>query len=103
MIGMRAACLGVLMAIPMLAGCNSTSSLSNVQTNCASTSTRYKDAWACARGQYASYDDYRAFYLATGDTLDAQVDAGQISDSAARASLASGFSGMRGGGGGGRR
>jgi hypothetical protein len=50
-------------------------------------------------GEPVGYYDYRQRYLATGDALDAQVDAGRISDAAARASLSRGFS-VRGGGGG---
>jgi hypothetical protein len=81
------------------AGCNSTASLKDVETSCAAASVRYADAWNCARNQYLSYDEYRARYLATGDAVAAQVNAGQLSDAAARTSMAGGFSG----GGHGRR
>jgi hypothetical protein len=103
-----AAALGSAM---LLAGCNTTS-LKTAETDCLSKHQSYSDAWACARSQqYAgTVDEYRARYVATGDTLLARVNAGQITDSQARASLAGGFSdggfasGGRGrGGGGGRR
>ena len=87
----------VTVATGSLAACNSTAPLTQVEASCASASGNYNDAWGCVRGQYLSYDEYRARYLATGDAVAAQVNAGQISDAAARASLASGFSGRSGG------
>jgi hypothetical protein len=83
-----------------LAGCNTSGSLKTVEASCVGQYKTYNDAWNCARNQNnVSYDDYRSRYIANGDVLAAQVSAGQVSDSSARASMSNGFAG----GGGGRR
>ncbi|MEJ1935926.1 hypothetical protein WDZ92_37505, partial [Nostoc sp. NIES-2111] len=65
----------------LLAGCNTTS-LKSAETDCLSKHQSYSDAWPCARSQqYAgTVDEYRARYVATGDTLLARVNSGQITD-----------------------
>ena len=94
--------LGQLALLPLLSACVSGGTLQSVETNCASRFPTYADAWSCARNQRAgSYDEYRARYLTTGDTLLNQVNRGQVSDAAARASLSGGFAGGGFGGGGG--
>ena len=94
---------GQIALMPLLSACVSGGgTLQSVETNCASRFPTYADAWSCARNQRAgSYDEYRTRYLATGDTLLNQVNRGQVSDSAARASLSGGFAGGGFGGGGG--
>jgi hypothetical protein len=89
-----AALLGLAATIPSLGACNTTgSSLATVEADCVSRYSTYSAAWGCARVQYAgTYDEYRARYLATGDDLLDQVNRGQISDAAARASMSGGFS-----------
>jgi hypothetical protein len=103
MIGWRLICVGGLTAtIRLLSGCNTSGSLKDVEASCAASSASYKDAWSCVR-QNLNYDEYRSRYMANGDALAAQIDAGQISDTAGRAIMASGFASMGGGGGRGRR
>jgi hypothetical protein len=100
MINWRQICLGAIAAIvPLLGGCNTSGSLKDLETSCAANSSSYNAAWSCVRNQNLSYDEYRSRYIANGDVLAAQVNAGQVSDAAARASMSSGFNG----GGGGRR
>jgi uncharacterized membrane protein YgcG len=109
--GLRIAALAALGSAALLAGCNTTS-LKNAEADCLARNATYSGAWACARAQqYAGTpDEYRARYVATGDTLLARVNAGIITDAQARTSMAGGFrdggfaSGGRGrSGGGGRR
>ena len=75
-----------------LAGCN-TATLKSTEADCLTRHNDYSGAWACARSQqYAGNpDEYRARYVAMGDSLLARVNAGQITDAQARASMSAGF------------
>lgn len=98
--------------VAMLAGCNTTSQRST-ESDCLARYGTYSGAWSCARSQrYAGTSDQEwSRYVTTGDRVLTRVNAGQITEAQARASMSTGFSdggfanGGRGrsGGGGGRR